>query len=112
MVLELHSEDDKRNPIRRWVFSHEKMRDFFLMKAFLAEQAGRIPAHLDDARFRNVYVMLATVLPLQDAKDLKDVLVDRAAETKEHHLSDVVVQILRPRRCKPLAENSAAATQA
>ena len=46
------------------------------------------------SRFRGVYLMLASQLPPEQAKELRDTLVDRAAETKDHILSDSVVEIL------------------
>jgi hypothetical protein len=49
--------------------------------------------------------MLASQLPFEQARDLKDALVDRAAVTKDHHLSDAVVELLRTR--KPAAAQSA-----
>jgi hypothetical protein len=72
-----------------------------LIQAFLADEDNRIPKHIDDPRFRGVYLMLASQLPLEQARILKDSLVDRAAETKDHHLSDGVVQILKTRKNQP-----------
>ena len=63
--------------------------------------------HLDDLRFRGVYIMLASAPPLDEAKALKDAIVDRSADTKDHHLSDAVVQVLRTRRAvQPLPVSS------
>ena len=59
-----------------------------------------ISKHIDDLRFRGVYLMLASHLPFDQARDLRVALVDRAAETKDHYLSDSVVHVLRTR--KPL----------
>jgi hypothetical protein len=98
MVLERHGEDSAGAPTRQWIFRHDKTRDFFLMHAFLADQDDRILRHLDDPRFRGVYIMLASALPIEQAKALKDAIVDHAADSKDHHLSDAVVQVLRTRR--------------
>jgi hypothetical protein len=68
------------------------------MHAFLADQEDRVLRHLDDPRFRGVYIMLASALPLEEAKALKDAIVDHAADSKDHHLSDAVVQVLKTRR--------------
>jgi hypothetical protein len=35
MALEQHDVDNRKNPITRWVFRHDKVRDYFLMHAFL-----------------------------------------------------------------------------
>jgi hypothetical protein len=68
------------------------------MRAILNQHDERIVKHIDDPRFRGVYLMLASQLPLEQARDLRDSLVDRASETKDHHLSDAVVQILKTRK--------------
>ena len=98
MVLEQNDVNAAGIPTRKWVFRHEKIRDYFLMQALLSQQDERIPRHIDDPRFRGVYLMLASRLPLEQARELKDSLVDRASETKDHHLSDAVVQVLKTRR--------------
>jgi hypothetical protein len=43
-------------------------------------------------------LMLASLIPFEQARELRDALVDHAAETKDHHLSDGVVQILKNRK--------------
>jgi hypothetical protein len=73
-------------------------QDFF--KVVITSEE-RIPERVDDPRFRGVYLMLASLLPLEQAAELRETLVDRAAETKDHYLSDAVVQILKGRRAKP-----------
>jgi hypothetical protein len=98
MVLEQHSRNTRGEEVRKWVFRHEKIRDFFLIKALLEQEVERLPKHLEDPRFRNVYLILASSLPLEQAKELKEALVDHAAQTKDHVLSDAVVQVLRVRR--------------
>ena len=98
MVLERNDEDATGKPTRNWFFRHDKIRDYFLMQAVLSQQAERIPKHIDDPRFRGVYLMLAPQLPPDQARDLKDSLVERASETKDHNLSDAVVQLLKTRR--------------
>ncbi len=98
MVLTQNGIDAEGKPIRRWVFRHDRIRDFFLMQAFTSRQDERILKHMDDPRFRGVYLMLASQLPLGQASELKEALVDRAAETKDHHLSDAVVEVLKNRR--------------
>jgi hypothetical protein len=42
--------------------------------------------------------MLASQLPLEQVRDLRDALVDRASGTKDYHLSDAVVQLLKTRK--------------
>jgi HEAT repeat protein len=98
MALTQNEVDADGKPIREWVFRHDKIRDFFLVQAFEFQQDERILKHMDDPRFRGVYLMLASQLPLGQANELRDALVDRAAETKDHHLSDAVVEVLKSRR--------------
>jgi hypothetical protein len=108
MALEQLDTDADGKPTKKWVFRHDKIRDYFLMQAFLASDE-RITKHIDDPRFRGVYLILASQLPLDQARELKETLVERAAETKDHHLSDSVVQILKARRSqKPQEEVRAA----
>lgn len=98
MVLTQNDVDAEGKPVKKWVFRHDKIRDFFLVQAFESVQDERILKHMDDARFRGVYLMLASQLPLTQASELRDALVDHAAETKDHHLSDAVVEVLKNRR--------------
>jgi HEAT repeat protein len=98
MALGQHDTDADGKPRQKWVFRHDKIRDYFLVNAFRAQESKRILRYIDDPRFRGVYLMLASQLPLEQARDLKDALVDRAAETKEHNLSDAVVQLLKTRK--------------
>ena len=98
MVLTQNDVDAEGKPVRKWVFRHDKIRDFFLVQAFESVQDERILKHMDDPRFRGVYLMLASQLPLAQASELRDALVDHAAETKDHHLSDAVVELLKNRR--------------
>jgi HEAT repeat protein len=98
MALERHGEDSAGAATRQWIFRHDKTRDFFLMHAFLADQEDRVLRHLDDPRFRGAYIMLASAQPIEQARALRDAIVDHAADSKDHHLSDAVVQVLRTRR--------------
>jgi hypothetical protein len=98
MVFHENDKDDSNKEIRRWLFRHDKIRDYFLMKAVLNQSDERIWRHIDDLRFRGVYLMLAYELPVHRAVELQDILMDRAAETKDHTLLELFVQILKPRK--------------
>ena len=98
MVLVHNTIDKDGKGIQEWVFRHDKIRDYFLIQAFFHDLDKRIQDHIDDSRFRGVYLMLASRLPVTQARELKDVLVERAAETKDHHLSDAVVEVLKTRK--------------
>jgi hypothetical protein len=97
MALPQFDIDADGKPTRKWVFRHDKIRDYFLVQTFEAQQE-RIQKHIDDPRFRGVYLMLSSQLPIEQARELKDMLVDRAAETKDHYLSDAVVEVLKTRK--------------
>jgi hypothetical protein len=44
-----------------------------------------------------VLLLLATMLPLEDANALREHLLQRAADTKDHNLSDSVIRAVRAR---------------
>ncbi|MEH2090919.1 HEAT repeat domain-containing protein [Nostoc sp.] len=100
MVVSRQWQDEKGEAKREWYFRHDKIMDFFLVQSFLGdseEAKNRLLDHMDDPRFRGVYFLLATLLPLDAAKELKEKLVQYAADTKDHTVSDTFVQLLRPR---------------
>ncbi|MBN4000610.1 HEAT repeat domain-containing protein [Nostoc sp. LPT] len=100
MVVSRQWKDEKGEAKREWYFRHDKIMDFFLVQNFLGESGeakNRLLDHMDDPRFRGVYFLLATLLPLDAAKELKEKLVQYAADTKDHTVSDTFVQLLRPR---------------
>jgi hypothetical protein len=82
-----------------WIFRHDKIMEFFIaQKTFLGPGNGRPKQHMGDVRFRGVFLLLATLLPLDAATALRERLVDYAADTKDHTVSDTFVQLLRARR--------------
>lgn len=52
---------------------------------------------MGDPRFRSVYFLLATLLPLDEAKAIREKLIQYAADTKDYTVSDTFVQLLRTR---------------
>ena len=82
-----------------WRFRHDKIIDFFLFHAFRGEHAvERQTKHLGDPPFRGVYLLLALRAPIEQAELIKEMLVERGAETGEHSLTDAVVLALKARR--------------
>lgn len=74
--------------------------DFFLVQNFFGKSTdaeARLIDHIGDPRFRGVYFLLATLLPLDEAKHLRERLIQYAADTKDHTVSDTFVQLLRTR---------------
>ena len=81
-----------------WMFRHDKIMDFFLVQAFLGKTNDRPGKHFGDPRFRGTYLQMANLLPLDEAESLERQLVDYAADTKDHSVSDDFIQLLRSRR--------------
>lgn len=78
------------------VFRHDIVMDYFIYFAFLDDEALQI-LHVNDARFRGVYLLFAERAPPERARLLRDLLVIRAAETGDHTLSDEYVRRLNAR---------------
>jgi hypothetical protein len=81
-----------------WLFRHDKIMDFFIAQTFLGPGNDRPQQHMGDARFRGVFFLLATLLPLDAATVLREWLVDYVADTMDHTVSDTFVQVLRGRK--------------
>ena len=100
MVVSRQWKDEKGEAKKEWYFRHDKIMDFFLVQNFLgnsAEIEARLIDRMGDSRFRGVYFLLATLLSLDDAKKLREQLIQYAADTKDHAVSDTFVQLLRTR---------------
>jgi hypothetical protein len=100
LVVSRETETTDSKQIKKWHFRHDKIADFFLVKAFL-DRPERRHEHQGDPRFRGVYFLLALLLPEDDARDLKNNLVDYAADHGDHTISDPVVRLCRTRSARP-----------
>ena len=98
MVVTRFTKDAEDNPIKTWRFRHDKIMEFFIVQTFLGENNDYPEKHLGDPRFGGVYFLLATLMRLEDAEALREQLVDYAADTKDHTVSDTFVQLLRVRK--------------
>jgi hypothetical protein len=78
-------------------FRHDRVWDFFMTAAFL-EDIEFWEEHLDDPRFRGVYLRVAETWPPEDAVRVRDMLVVAAAERGEHATSDEFIKRLEARR--------------
>jgi hypothetical protein len=85
------------NEKQEWFFRHDKIRDFFIVQTFLRNPA-RQTEYLDDPRFRGVYFLLATYLSYEDAHSLREEIIQYAAETKDHSVSDEFIKLFKNRR--------------
>ncbi|MDJ0583418.1 hypothetical protein [Crocosphaera sp.] len=82
-----------------WYFRHDKIQDFFVVQTFLEpENKHRLLDHISDSRFRGVYFLLATMMPFDAAKKLREELIQYAADTKDHTVSDTFIQLFRNRQ--------------
>ncbi|WP_366914243.1 HEAT repeat domain-containing protein [Mastigocoleus sp. MO_188.B34] len=100
MVISRLWENDKGEPETTWYFRHDKIMEFFLVQNFRGAGEAiqeRIQKHINDPRFRGVYLLLANLLPLDDAVELRERIIDYAANSKDHTLSDKFVQLLQLR---------------
>ena len=100
MVVSRQWQDFDGEDQKEWYFRHDKIMDYFIVQTFLGnhdEAESRLINNIGDPRFRGVYFLLAILLPLNEAKDLREKLINYAADTKDHTVSDTFVQLLRTR---------------
>ena len=100
MVISRQWENDKGEVQKKWYFRYKKIMDFFLAQNFLAESQEaktRLFDRINDPRFRGVYFLLASLLPLEEAKELREKLIDYATDTNNYTLMRKFVQLLRLR---------------
>ncbi|WP_293064440.1 hypothetical protein [Okeania sp. SIO2B3] len=81
----------------QWYFRHDKIQEYFIVQTFLGEENQKLEQHINDPRFRGVYLLLATLLPYNEALLLREKLLINAAETKDHVVSDQFIQRLNSR---------------
>ncbi|EKQ69795.1 HEAT repeat-containing protein [Leptolyngbyaceae cyanobacterium JSC-12] len=96
MVVSRQSIQPDGKPTKEWYFRHDKIAEFFILQTFLAHPE-RQEQHLGDPQFRGVYFMLASFLTLNDAIALREMLIQYAADTKDHTVSDSFIKLLRTR---------------
>ena len=100
MVVSRQWQDRKGEAKEEWYFRHDKIMDFFLVQNFLGESdaaEGLLVDRMGDPRFRGVYFLLATLLEIDAAKELREKLIQYAADTKDNTVSNTFVQLLRTR---------------
>jgi hypothetical protein len=100
---EVKSKDpEKPNELQEeWTFRHDKIAEFFIAQTFLGEDETakqRIEQHISDPRFRGVYFLLATTMPAEAAAELREDIIQYAAQSKDHSVSDEFVLRFASRR--------------
>jgi hypothetical protein len=88
---------DKDGDHEEWSFRHDKIAEYFIAQTFRGssqEAQARIAKHLGDSSFSGVYLLLATLLPPNAAYQLREDLIQYAARTGDHTVSDTYVQLV------------------
>jgi hypothetical protein len=86
---------------RRWVFRHDKVMESLLIPAFTGDHRDRRFKLWADVRFTGIYDLLAEMLPLGEADELKAFLVERSAEANDNTLSNRFIRLLYIRELSP-----------
>jgi hypothetical protein len=87
--------DDKNES---WVFRHDKLKDFFVAISFILSSNNKIETHINQTSFSGVYLFLAYKLPYNEAFKLREKIIQNAVDSKNHHMSDLIVKALRIRK--------------
>lgn len=98
MVLSRQWKDKNGDEKMEWSFRHDKIMEFFLIQPFLRhgdEGVEKRKKHIGDPRFRGIYFLLATLLPRDEALALREDLIQYAARTQDHTVSDIYVQLVK-----------------
>ena len=98
MVVRYYKPQATKETPPLWVFRHAKIMDYFLVNALLGQDNLRPTKHRDDPRFHGALLQLANLLPLDKAEALERELINYAANTKNHSVSDDFVNALNSRR--------------
>ena len=84
--------------VQEWKFRHDKIWDYFILQTFLGEDNELPNKHKKEPGFRGVYFLLANLLPLDEADKLRENLIQYAANSGDHTVSDRFIQILQTRK--------------
>lgn len=80
----------------RELFRHDKVWDFFIVEAFRTNDA-LLDKYFGDPRFRGAFLRIAETWPPEDAKIVRDQLVEEAAVSNDNNTSNEFVRRLRSR---------------
>ena len=100
MVVPVPAPQNGQATEKSWEFRHDKIREYFLAQAFLGDDNPLPDEYLADARYRGVYFLLADLMPLAKAETLREKLVNHAADSGDHSVSDNFIRRLRARRTR------------
>lgn len=98
MVISRQWKSKNGEPMKESYFRHDKIMDFFLVQNFLGDSdeiQTRLKEHIGDPRFRGVYFLLANLLETDAAFQLREILIQYAADTNDYTVSSPFVKLLR-----------------
>jgi hypothetical protein len=91
-IVRTDSDEAGRLAAQEVRFRHDRIRDFFTYFAFMAMEQDKREQYAEDARFAGVFPYLARALPAEEAEDLRERLIRRAAEIEDRRVSDSFVR--------------------
>ncbi|CCE12110.1 hypothetical protein BRAS3843_940014 [Bradyrhizobium sp. STM 3843] len=91
-IVRTDSDDAGRLAAQEIRFRHDRIRDFFTHFAFMTMDPAKREQFAEDARFAGVFPYLARALPSDEAEELRERLIQRAAEIEDHRVSDSFVR--------------------
>lgn len=71
--------------------------EFFIVQTFL-KHPERVLEHMSEPRFRGVYLLLATQLPMDAALELREQVIRHTVETNDTMLLGPIVELLSSRK--------------
>ena len=90
MVVPLLNYGDKL--IEKWVFRHDKIKDFFLAYAFSKMSINDLTNLSIDPSYVNTFLMFFELELTSNLNELKEKIIEYAALTKSHTVSDAIVE--------------------
>jgi len=99
MVFNRNRKNTKGGIIKEYCFQHSKIMDFFIA-TFFENNKNEREEYIGDIRFHDVYLLLAHILPVEEAMKLREKIIDHAVDVDDHTLSNSFIKIIRPRKVK------------
>ena len=97
LVLHRQRQTKERNAKDIYTFRHDKIMDYFIVQTFLGKENERLLDYVDDPRFKGVYLLLALLMPEEEAQNLRERLIVYAADSGDHSVSDDFIKLFKGR---------------
>ncbi|MDP6502401.1 MAG: HEAT repeat domain-containing protein [Planctomycetota bacterium] len=81
-----------------YTFRHDKIMELFIVQTFLHASGEQPMEYMDDPRFKGVYLMLALLLPQDEADVLREAIIDYSAENDDYSVSNDFIKLLKARK--------------